>query len=169
MKHFLNSFKYAVGGIFFCIKYERNMRIHIVITIYVLYFSTFYEFTRVETILLILTCVAAVSLEMVNTAIEVVIDKVSPNYHTLAKIGKDVAAGAVLIATIAAVAIGIMLFWNTEMFVKIWFYFTGSVINGLLMLGSVLLAVFFINSGKKRKARIRKKVEQGQEKEKNEK
>jgi diacylglycerol kinase (ATP) len=164
MKHFLNSFRYAMGGIIFCIKYERNMRIHIVITIYVLYFSTFYDFTRVETILLILTCVAAVSLEMVNTAIEVVIDKVSPTYHTLAKIGKDVAAGAVLIATIAAVAIGIMLFWEPAVFFKIWLTFTGSVINGLLFLGSLMLAFLFIRTGKKRKARIRKKVEQGEEK-----
>jgi len=160
MKHFLNSFKYAMSGIIFCAKYERNMRIHIVITLYVLYFATFYDFSRAEIILLILTCVSAVSLEMMNTAIEVVIDKIFPNYHTLAKIGKDVAAGAVLIATIAAVAIGFLLFWDTAVFFEIWLYFIGSAFNFITLVVSVALAFLFINSGKKRKARIRKKVEE---------
>jgi len=168
MKHFLNSFRYAMGGIVFCVKYERNMRIHIAMTMYVLYFASFYDFTRAEIILLILTCVSAVTLEMVNTAIEVVIDKVFPNYHTLAKIGKDVAAGAVLIATIAAVFIGVFLFWEPSVFVDIWLYFSGSMLKGLMFLGSLMLAFLFINSGKKRKARIRKKVEESEEK-KNEK
>jgi diacylglycerol kinase (ATP) len=141
-------------------KYERNMRIHIVITLYVLYFASFYDFSRAEIILLILTCVSAVSLEMINTAIEVVIDKVFPNYHTLAKIGKDVAAGAVLIATIAAVFIGIMLFWDTEVFFRIWLYFTGRALNFIALIISLTVAFLFINSGKRRKARVRKKVEE---------
>jgi len=161
MKHFLNSFKYAMGGIVFCIKYERNMRIHLIITIYVLFFAAaFYDFTRAEIILLILTCVSAVTLEMINTAIEVVIDKIFPNYHTLAKIGKDVAAGAVLIGTIAAAVIGVMLFWDTSVFFQIWLSFSRSAINAILLLFSVALALLFITKGKKRKARIRKKVEQ---------
>lgn len=160
IKHFLNSFKYALDGIVFCMKYERNMRIHIVITLYVLYFASFYDFSRAEIILLILTCVSAVSLEMINTAIEVVIDKVFPNYHTLAKIGKDVAAGAVLIATIAAVFIGIMLFWDTEVFFRIWLYFTGRALNFIALIISLTVAFLFINSGKRRKARVRKKVEE---------
>jgi diacylglycerol kinase (ATP) len=149
-----------MGGIIFCVKYERNMRIHIIATMYVLYFAKFYNFGRAEIILLILTCVSAVSLEMVNTAIEVVIDKISPDYHTLAKIGKDVAAGAVLIATIAAVIIGVFLFWSPPVFLEIWQYFSGSAINGVLFLGSLVLSFLFINSGKRRNARIRKKVEE---------
>jgi diacylglycerol kinase (ATP) len=154
-----------MSGIVFCVKYERNMRIHIVITIYVLFFAAaFYDFTRAEIILLILTCVSAVTLEMINTAIEVVIDKVFPNYHTLAKIGKDVAAGAVLIGTIAAAVIGVLLFWDTDVFLQMWFSFSRNTINALLLLFSIALAFLFICSGKKRKARIRKKVEENSEK-----
>jgi len=162
MKHFLNSFRYAMSGIVFCVKYERNMRIHITITLYVLYFARFYELTKAEIILLILTCVSAITLEMVNTAIEVVIDKVSPNYHTLAKIGKDVAAGAVLIATIAAVIIGILLFWDVEVFLQIRDYFFAEVYRIVVFAASLVFAFLFINSGKKRRARIRKNIEQGE-------
>jgi diacylglycerol kinase (ATP) len=160
MKHFLNSFRYAMSGIYFSAKYERNMRIHIVAMLYVLYFTRFYEFSRAEIVLLILTCVIAITMEMLNTAIEVIIDKVSPTYHTLAKIGKDVAAGAVLIATIGAVIIGIILLWDTAVFFQIWLTYSGSAINGILFLGSLMLSFLFINSGKRRKAQIRKKVEE---------
>ncbi|MDR2558936.1 MAG: diacylglycerol kinase family protein [Oscillospiraceae bacterium] len=149
-----------MSGILFSARYERNMRIHIVAMLYVLYFTRFYNFTRAEIILLILTCIIAITTEMLNTSIEVVIDKVSPGYHTLAKIGKDVAAGAVLIATTGAVIIGIILFWDTDVFFQVWLTFSGSAINGLLFAGSLMLAFLFINSGKKRKAKIRKKVEE---------
>jgi diacylglycerol kinase (ATP) len=151
-----------MSGIMFSAKYERNMRIHIVAMLYVLYFARFYNFTRAEIILLILTCVIAITMEMLNTSIEVVIDKVSPHYHTLAKIGKDVAAGAVLIATIGAVIIGIILFWDTAVFFQIWLTFSSSMINGLMFLGSLMLSFLFINSGKKRKAHVRKQVEKGE-------
>jgi len=151
-----------MSGIMFSAKYERNMRIHIVAMLYVLYFTRFYNFTRAEIILLILTCIIAITMEMLNTSIEVVIDKVSPGYHTLAKIGKDVAAGAVLIATTGAVVIGVILFWDTGAFFGIWLHFTGSAVNSVLFLGSLMLAFLFINSGKKRKAHIRKKVEEGE-------
>lgn len=59
---------------------------------------------------------------MMNTAIEVVIDKVSPGYSALAKVGKDVAAGAVFVTAVAAVIIGVILFWDIEKF-KIIFEF----------------------------------------------
>ncbi len=78
-----NSFKYAAHGIVFCVRHEMNMRIHIVATMCVLYLSQFYNFTKEQFILLIITCVTVISAEMMNTAIEVVIDKVSPGYSAL--------------------------------------------------------------------------------------
>ncbi|MCL1823851.1 MAG: diacylglycerol kinase, partial [Oscillospiraceae bacterium] len=72
-------------------------------------------------------------------------------YHTLAKIGKDVAAGAGLIATITAVIVGILLFWDMEIFAEIWMYFTGRVSNSLILAGSLAVSFLFINSVKKRK------------------
>ena len=145
------SFKYAFNGIRFCVRHEKNMRIHIVATLYVLYFSQFYNFTRAEYILLILTCVIVLSLEMLNTAIEVVIDKVSPEYSALAKVGKDVAAGAVFVSALAAVIIGVCLFWDIDTFIIIWEYFTGDIFNLAMLIGISGCAFLFINSAKKRK------------------
>jgi diacylglycerol kinase (ATP) len=159
MKRFLNSFKYAMNGIMFSAKYERNMRIHIVVMLYVLYFTRFYDLTKTEIILLVLTIVIAITTEMINTSIEVVIDKVSPHYHTLAKIGKDVAAGAVLIATIGAIIIGLILFWNVEIFKEIWEYFTGKISNLMLLLASFAASLIFINLGKKRRKHMAEKIE----------
>lgn len=145
------SFKYAFNGIRFCVRHEKNMRIHIVATLYVLYFSQFYNFTRAEYILLILTCVIVLSLEMLNTAIEVVIDKVSPEYSALAKVGKDVAAGAVFVSALAAVIIGVCLFWDIDTFRIMWEYFTGDIFNLAMLVGISGCAFLFINSAKKRK------------------
>ena len=145
------SFKYAFNGIRFCVRHEKNMRIHIVATLYVLYFSQFYNFTRAEYILLILTCVIVLSLEMLNTAIEVVIDKVSPEYSALAKVGKDVAAGAVFVSALASVIVGVFLFWDIDTFGIIWGYFTGDIFNLAMLIGISGCAFLFINSAKKRK------------------
>jgi diacylglycerol kinase len=108
-----NSFVYALRGIFYCIRYERNMRIHIAATVLVtIAAKIFCDFSRTEWCVLILTCALVMSLEAINTAIERLTDEVSPEYSRFAKIAKDVAAGAVLIASIAAVIIGIILFWR---------------------------------------------------------
>lgn len=145
-----NSFKYAARGIRFCISHEMNMRIHIVATMCVLYLSQFYNFTKEQFILLIITCVVVISAEMMNTAIEVVIDKVSPGYSALAKVGKDVAAGAVFVTAIAAVIIGITLFWDTEKFVLIFRFFTCDIWNLAMLAAFACLAFMFVAKGKKR-------------------
>ena len=76
-KRLANSFKYAARGIWFCISHEMNMRIHIVATMCVLYLSQFYNFTKEQFVLLIITCVTVISAEMMNTAIEVVSEEVN--------------------------------------------------------------------------------------------
>lgn len=145
------SFKYAWNGIRFCVRHEKNMRIHIVVALYVLYFSQFYDFTRAEYMLLIIICVIVLSLEMLNTAIEVVIDKVSPEYSALAKIGKDVAAGAVFVSALAAVAIGIFMFWDIDTFILIWEYLTEDIFNMAMLIGFTGCAFLFVSTAKKRK------------------
>ena len=145
------SFKYAWNGIRFCVRHEKNMRIHIVAALYVMYFSQFYNFTRAEYILLIIICVIVLSLEMLNTAIEVVIDKVSPEYSALAKVGKDVAAGAVFVSALAAIIIGVCLFWDIDTFKLIWAYLTGDLFNLAMLIGFTGCAFLFITSAKKRK------------------
>lgn len=147
------SFRYAARGIFFCITHETNMRIHIVAVIVVSFVSLFYELTKEQCILLVLTCVAVISAEMMNTAIEVVIDKVSPQYSALAKVGKDVAAGAVFVSAIAAVIVAVILFWDIDKFVLIFRFFAEDMGNLAFLVAFISLSYLFVTKGKKRKVK----------------
>ena len=150
IKKLAHSFRYAAHGIWFCIAHEMNMRIHIVATMCVFYLAQFYDFTKAEFILLILTCVAVFSAEMMNTAIEVVIDKVSPGYSALAKVGKDIAAGSVFVTAIAALIIGFVLFWDIDRFKLIFNYFISDWWNMAMLAAFACLSYMFIIKGKKR-------------------
>ncbi|MCH5323578.1 MAG: diacylglycerol kinase family protein [Eubacterium sp.] len=152
----INSFKYAAHGIAFCVRHETNLRIHIVAMIVVFFVAQFYELSRGEIILLILTCLIVICTEMINTAIEVVIDKVSPGYSALAKAGKDIAAGAVMISAIAAVIIAVIMFWDISRFVLIFKFLTQDIWHISMMLGSLCVFYLFIAKGKKRNIKGKK-------------
>ena len=155
-----NSFANAFRGIAFCVKYERNMRIHIVFAAYVLFFAlAFYELTKTELTLLILTCVSVMSLEVLNTAIEVLTDKASPEYSTLAKAAKDVAAGAVLLSALAAVVIGVVLLWDISVFKDIIAFFANNIHALIVLVLTMALSVVFIFTGKERRKRGIKQFE----------
>ena len=147
----LKSFYCAIRGIAFCLRHERHFRIHLCATAYALYFASFYDFTRTDYALLILTCASVLSMEIINTSIEVIIDKVSPRYNVFAMIGKDLAAGAVLFSAIASVAIGVFLFWDIGTFVKIFEYFTSDFIKPLILAASFVISLIFIFKAKPRK------------------
>lgn len=147
----LKSFYCAGRGIAFCLRHERHFRIHLTATAYVMYFSTFYSFSRTDYAVLILTCTAVLAAEILNTSIEVVLDKVSPRYNIFALIGKDIAAGAVLVTAVGAIAIGVFMLWDIEVFVRITEYFTSDIIKPLLLLVSFALSLWFIFSAKPRK------------------
>lgn len=152
-----HSFYCAIRGIAFCIRHESHMRIHLVATVYVLYFATFYDFSVGEYAVLVLTCAFIMALELLNTSIEVVIDKVSPKYNVFAMIGKDIAAGAVFMGTIGAVAIGVIMLWNTEVFAEIWRYFTTDIIKLIILIVSVVFSFIFVLSTKKRRTGAQRK------------
>lgn len=147
------SFVYAFRGIAFTVRHERNMRIHIIATIYVLYFSTYYELTKSELILLVMTCMLVMAFEMLNTAIEVVIDKVSPNYSPLAKIGKDVAAGAVFLSAVMAVIVGLILFGDVERICFILQHIFTNLNSIAILFASMTVSFLFIRSARKRKVK----------------
>lgn len=151
-KHFslIDSFRCAFRGISFVLFHERNMRIHLVAALYVAFFSAFYSFSKTEILLLVITCALVMIFEALNTSIEVIVDKISPKYSPLAKIAKDVAAGAVLLSAIMAIIVGIVLFFDTEK-IKLILLFFGEWSNLLLFIGFSAIAVVFITSGKKRK------------------
>lgn len=144
------SFVYAGRGIAYCVRHERNIRIHIVALLYVLYFSTFYDFSRAEYALLILTCAVIMALELINTAIEVVIDKVSPRFNVFAMMGKDIAAGGVLVGAIGSVIIAVILFWNTDVFAEIFNYFTANFYRPLILAATAAISIIFISKTKQR-------------------
>ncbi len=109
MRKFFRSFHYAIEGIRFAMK-ERNMRIHVTCAVLVTIAGLCSQLSAAEWLVLILTMALVIALEMVNNAIETVVNLVSPEYHALAKAAKDVAAGAVLISAIASIFIGLIIF-----------------------------------------------------------
>ncbi len=108
----IDSFNYAVSGIIIALKTEKNMRIHYGIALGVIIISLFFDFSRTEFLLLLFAISLVVVAEMINTAIERVIDLITEDYHPLARVVKDVAAGAVLIAAINSIVVGYLLFFD---------------------------------------------------------
>jgi diacylglycerol kinase (ATP) len=112
VKELIDSFNYAVSGIVSAMKLEKSLRIHYIAAITVIGFSNLFNLTRVEFMILLLTVVLVVVLEMINTAIEKTIDMITREYHPLARVIKDVSAGAVLIASFNAVIVGYLMFFE---------------------------------------------------------
>jgi len=110
----IRSFDYALKGLVYVIKTERNMRIHIFIAVLVLMVSLFLNLTRFEIMSLILAIALVLITEILNTASELIVNLVTEHHHPLAKIIKDLTAGAVLFSSICAVVIGYLVFINKE-------------------------------------------------------
>ena len=104
------SFKYAFEGIFAGIKKERNMKIHCIAAILVIISGIIFKISAIEWCVCFLLFGLIMALELVNTSVEAVVDLVTNDYHPLAKLAKDTAAGAVLIAAIMSVIIGCIIF-----------------------------------------------------------
>ena len=104
------SFGYAFAGIWTGIRKERNMKIHCTALLMVVIAGIAFRITVSEWCICIVLCALVMSLELVNTAVEAVVDLVTEEKKPLAKIAKDTAAGAVLIAAIASVIIGLLIF-----------------------------------------------------------
>lgn len=112
VKKLVDSFNYAIEGIIYSIRTQRNMKIHMVIAIIILTACFFFDMTKMELLILTITITMVIVAEMVNTAVECAIDATTNYYHPLAKIAKNVAAGAVLIAAINAALVGYIIFYD---------------------------------------------------------
>lgn len=106
-----HSFGNAFRGLSYVLRTQRNAWIHVAISLIVLALSAWLRIDPVEWAIVIVTIAIVFASEFFNTAIEAVVDLASPQKHPLAKVGKDVGAGAVLIAAIAAVFVGLLIFW----------------------------------------------------------
>ncbi|MBP1862599.1 diacylglycerol kinase (ATP) [Clostridium tetanomorphum] len=112
MKKLLDSFNFAIEGIVYAVRTQRNMRIHMIAALLVLTACFFYDITKMELLIILITITMVITAELINTAIECTIDTTTNYYHPLAKIAKNVAAGAVLITAINAIAVGYIIFWK---------------------------------------------------------
>jgi len=117
----IDSFNNAIEGIIYVLRTQRNMQWHFLIAFIVLLSSVFLGVRKEQFIALLFAITFVLVAELVNTAIEATIDVVSTTYDPLAKIAKDVAAAAVLLASINAVVIGVLVFhdklnkWTTTL------------------------------------------------------
>ncbi len=106
----VESFNFAVEGIIHALRTHRNMRVHFVAAVAVLVAALALGVERIELIVLLISIAFVLVAEMVNTAIEAAIDVATSSFDPLAKLAKDIAAGAVLIASINAVVVGYLVF-----------------------------------------------------------
>ena len=106
----LDSFNYAFEGIIHVLRTQRNLRIHFLAAVLVFGGAIAVGVTRIQLIALVLAIAFVLVAEMLNTAIEGVIDVSTTSFDPNAKLAKDIAAGAVLIASITAVAVGYLVF-----------------------------------------------------------
>jgi diacylglycerol kinase len=105
----VRSFYFAFAGLSYLFRTQRNARIHAVLGAAACGLAAWLHVTRVEWAVLVFTIALVLILEGLNTAVEAAIDLASPKVHPLAKAAKDLAAGMVLIAALASVAVGLLI------------------------------------------------------------
>lgn len=107
---FITGFRYAFSGLWYALRTQRNARVHALVAVLVIILGLALRITPVEFAIIFVAITGVFIAEMFNTVIELCVDLASPEYHPLAKIAKDVAAGAVLLSAILAVIIGLLIF-----------------------------------------------------------
>jgi len=110
LKKFFRSFIYPVKGLLYAYRNEQNLAVDVGIALVVIVFGILFGINKYEWAILVLTIGLVVSCELINTAIEAVVDLVTEEYHPLAKVAKDTSAAAVFIFAIIAVIVGIIIF-----------------------------------------------------------
>ena len=144
------SFGYAFRGIYYALKYERNMRIHFTCMAYMYSFLLIYDFFKVSAVefaIIFLANALVNALELVNTAVERSVDLASAEHTEKGKVAKDTAAGAVLIAAIFAVLVGIAILGQPEAFKAMYAYYTDKPIMFVIFVLSIIPASLFIFKG----------------------
>ncbi|MBS6020412.1 MAG: diacylglycerol kinase [Leptotrichia wadei] len=111
-KRLVDSFNFAIEGLISALKNEKHMKVHILAAIIIVILAIIINASKVEILIISLSVSFVIITELVNTAVEAIIDLVSPERHPLAKLAKDVAAGAVLVAAINALCVGYLLFYD---------------------------------------------------------
>ncbi len=141
----LRSFGYAFQGVAACLLRERNFRIHTLAGALAIAMGAYCQLSGTQWAVLLLAIALVLCCEAVNTAVEAAVDLVSPGEHPLAKLAKDCAAGAVLLAAAGSVGVGFCLFGDLEVlggFFSLWVASPARVAGSILLLSFCLLYVF---------------------------
>ncbi len=148
MLAFLKSFVYAFKGVAFGILNERNMRVHFTCLAYMAFFLLRYDFftvTRSQAAILALAAALVIVAEYINTAVERTVDTASRGeISENARIAKDTAAGAVLVAALFSVVVGIIILYQPLAFKAMFSYFVANPLSTVLFVISLVLAVVFM-------------------------
>lgn len=104
------SFGFALEGFLHALKHNRNLRIHLIMALAVIILSVFFRINKYEMSILGVVILLVISSEMINTAIEEMVNLITLEHKKEAKIAKDVAAGMVLVTSVGSVIIGFLIF-----------------------------------------------------------
>lgn len=109
------TFRHAWEGIVYAFRTQINMKVHVAATLLVGILGYILHISAIDWLFVITAMALVLVAEMINTAIETAVDLISPEFHPLAKIAKDTAAGAVLMAAVFAVIVGCIVFYEPVM------------------------------------------------------
>jgi diacylglycerol kinase len=110
MKRFVRSVAHALKGLFYTFRNERNFQVELAVTGVVLLLMLWLPLSVTEELILIVAIVLVLALELVNTAVERIMDILKPRVHPYARVVKDVMAGAVFVVSLGALLLGIVIF-----------------------------------------------------------
>ncbi|HEX9598159.1 MAG TPA: diacylglycerol kinase [Gaiellaceae bacterium] len=106
----MESFNFAIEGVIHVLRTQRNMRLHFAVAVAVIVVAVAVGVSKIELSVLLISIAFVLVAEMINTAVEGAIDAATTSFDPMAKLAKDIAAGAVLIASVNAVAVGYLVF-----------------------------------------------------------
>ena len=148
MRAFLKSFVYAFKGVAFGILNERNMRVHFTCLAYMAFFLLRYDFfqvSRTQAAILAIAAALVIVAEYINTAVERAVDTASKGERSEnAQIAKDTAAGAVLIAALFSVVVGIIILYQPLAFKALFAYWAANPLSVVLFVLSFIVTTLFM-------------------------
>lgn len=134
----------ALRGLWICLLRERNLRIHICGLCYVIWLGRVLEVDVTRWAVLMLTCSTVFVAELLNSAVETLVDSVTHRYAAFARMAKDIAAGAVLVSAIFALVVGWLVFEPLKAAPVLMAWLSQSLVRLVLLVGSVCFSLAFI-------------------------
>lgn len=138
-RNIFESFNYAIEGIVYAVKTQRNIKVHLIMAMLVLILAMVLNVSRVELLILLLTIGLVISTEMINTAIEEVVNLAHAGIHPLARTAKNVAAGAVLFCSVMAIGVGYIVLFERLIKFDLRALMQGIAVEDLTLLGLLIV------------------------------